>query len=290
MNIYPYFNSKDVAEYLEKIDFHLTAVEMARIIEYCDHINLEEKHEAFRLLIKEFPDAMITILGTSEKKEEEILLSTFLNDYIATENKLTQAFDVKEENCIYSCTASDIKNPPVDFLIDYTTWEGIQKEQKELIGVHPYVFLSKFNFVTKETTWLCFDKSEKIVSVENRSLRKFYSPLSFVHTERKIPLPFEKGDLVCDVGDASDPIVFLDAGIDTIFGYTLINGCFGKAECFTLPIELEYYREEPKGLDRVLKIASDFERGKIELSEFANQYHKILLEGYVEKEEKQQNP
>ena len=285
MNIYPYFNSKDVAEYLEKIDFRFTAVEMARIIEYCDHITLEEKHEAFQLLIKEFPDAMITIPRTSEKKEEEILLSSFLNEYIATENKLTHEFDVKEENCIYSCTASDIKNPPVDFLFHYTTWEDIQKEQKELIGGHPYVFLNKFNFVSKEKSLLCFDKNGKIVFVENvRFLRKFYSPLSFVHSERKFPLPFEKGDLVCDDGD---PFVFLDAGIDEVFGYDLDHGNLEKVERFTtLPIELEYYREEPKGLDRLLKIASDFEKGKMDLSEFANLYHKIRLEGYVEEVER----
>ena len=283
MNIYPYFNSKDMAEYLKKIGFCFTAVEMARIIEHCDHITLEEKHEAFRLLIKDFPDAMITIPQTSEKKEEEILLSSFLNDYIATENKLTHEFDEKEENCVYSCTASNIQHPPVDFLIDYTIWEDFQKEQKELIGRHPYVFLNKFNFITKEKSLLCFDKNGKIVSVENRFLRKFYSPLSFVHTERKFPLPFEKGDLVCD---DEDPFVFLDAGIDSIFGYSLIHGNLRKVELFLPSPKLEYYREEPKGLDRVLKIASDFEKGKISLAEFANLYHKIRLEGYAEEVER----
>ena len=285
MNIYSYFNSKDVAEYLEKIGFRFTALEMARIIEHCDHITLEEKHEAFRLLMEEMPDEVITIPETRENGEEETMLSTFLNEYIVVGNKLAREFDEKEENCLYSCNIKKNKAPPVDsFFCDYT-WEEFQKGRKEpLTEEYPYVHLSKFNRIKRETTRLCLDKNGNVLFVENiKALRKFYAALSFRKAERKFPLPFKKGDLVRGAWEESDPFVFLDAGIDSVKGYALLDEKFEKVEDFTIPIELEYHREELKGVNRVFGIASAFEKGEIGLAEFANQYHKIRLEGYVDK-------
>ena len=61
MNVYQYLNSKDVAEHLEKIGFQFTSLEAASVIENCNHINLAEKHDAFRRLTEEMPDEEITL-------------------------------------------------------------------------------------------------------------------------------------------------------------------------------------------------------------------------------------
>ena len=46
-------------------------------------------------------------------------------------------------------------------------------------------------------------------------------------------------------------------------------------------MDLEYYRGELNGKMRILTIISDFLGGKMELSRFANTYHRILTEEYA---------
>jgi hypothetical protein len=59
VNIYEFFNSKDIAEHCRKINHQFTAIEMAYIIWFSDYHSLREKHEAWQYLIDNYSDEQL---------------------------------------------------------------------------------------------------------------------------------------------------------------------------------------------------------------------------------------
>ena len=57
-------------------------------------------------------------------------------------------------------------------------------------------------------------------------------------------------------------------------------------ECMHHYLDLEYYREEPQGIRRILKAFSSFEKKKIGSDLFAIAYHTILEEEKRKRERK----
>ena len=100
MNVYQYLNSKDVAEHLEKIGFAFTSLEAARVIENCRHINLAEKHDAFRRLTEEMPDEEITLPGECGRETEKTTLHALLKEYISQRKKWCKALKRRKKGII----------------------------------------------------------------------------------------------------------------------------------------------------------------------------------------------
>ena len=71
------------------------------------------------------------------------------------------------------------------------------------------------------------------------------------------------------------------------------HGCFQNEdgsiyyECMHCYLDLEYYREEPKGIRRILKAVSSFEKGELGSDLFAIAYHTLMDEERVKREKKQ---
>lgn len=290
MNIYQYLNSKDVAEYLEKIGFTFTALEAARIIEICRHINLAEKHDAFRLLMEEMPDEEITLPAECGQEAKDTTLHTLLKEYISAEDELVQSFEKDEKGYLYEFQFTggfgEIKHT---FNHNYLTYRELKKEMKSIPrhleiceGIEEF-YIEKTNTETKDSTSLALDEKGTPMSVENLAIFcEPYTILRFESGNRAIPHPFKKGDLVCEYDEKERPFVFLDADGENVVGYSLEKGTLKKEKEYVLPLEVEYYRGEIKEEQKALQAASDFIKGKTDLAEFANSYHKAMLEGYAE--------
>ena len=69
MNIYSFFNSKDVAKHLKTIDYQFSSLECAYIIWQCKHTSVEEKHTAYKELIESMPDCKIEATEFSDSHE-----------------------------------------------------------------------------------------------------------------------------------------------------------------------------------------------------------------------------
>ena len=101
MNILNYLNSKDVKMYLEKLYYSFAPLDAAKIIENCEHINLNEKHEAFLELIAETEDTVVTVSEEYGCGVKEISLHTLLKNYIEAENDAVRNFYRIEKDFVY---------------------------------------------------------------------------------------------------------------------------------------------------------------------------------------------
>jgi hypothetical protein len=289
MNVYQYLNSKDVAEHLEKIGFQFTSLEAARVIENCRHVNLSEKHDAFRRLTEEMPDEEITLPAECGWAAEETTLHTLLEKYIVAEEKMVQSFEKEEKGVHYEFrSAGFMDGIKRTFHREKLTWLELKKEIKNIPqhleicqGIEEFI-IEKTSAVTKDSTCLVVNKNGEPMSIEN--LNFFYEPYTILRFEsgnRAIPHPFKKGDLVCGI-DNKTPFVFLEVKENTVAGYHLTNTGLKEQEIFLSYLDLEYCRKELKGREIALQAARDFIKGKIDLAEFAKLYHKAELEGYAE--------
>jgi len=289
MNVYQYLNSKDVAEHLEKIGFQFTSLEAARVIESCGHINLNEKHDAFRRLMEKMPDEEITLPAECGREEKRTTLHTLLKEYISAEEELLRSFEKDEKGYLYEFRyAGFMDGIEMVYHREYLTYRELKKEMKSIPrhleiceGIEEFI-IEKINTENKERTCLTLDKNGEPMSIEN--LDFFYEPytvLRFENGNRAIPHPFQEGDLVCAI-DNKTPFVFMEAKENTVAGYHLTNTGLKEQEIYLLPLELKYCRKELKGKEKALAAVSDFVKENIDLATFANLYHKAELEGYAE--------
>ena len=290
MNVYQYLNSKDVAEHLEKIGFQFTSLEAARVIENCNHINLKERHDAFRLLMEKMPDEEITLPAECGREEKRTTLHTLLEKYIVAEKELLRSFEKDEKGYLYEFRyAGFIDGIKRIFYREHLTYRELKKEMESLPrhleiceGIEEFI-IEKTNAETKDQTCLTLNEKGIPLHVENLDvLYKPYTVLRFESGNRVIPHPFQKGNLVCGI-DNKTPFVFLEVKKDTVTGYISTSKGLKKEELFLSHFELEYCRKELKGKEKTLAAVSDFVKENIDLAEFANLYHKAMLEGYAEK-------
>lgn len=73
----------------------------------------------------------------------------------------------------------------------------------------------------------------------------------------------------------------------TAYGYFQNEDGSIYHECMHHYLDLEYYREEPQGIRRILKAFSSFERGEFGSDLFAIAYHTIMEEERINREKKQ---
>ena len=85
MNVYRFINSKDIREHLESIKYPFGSLEAAWLIYQCRFASLEEKHAAWRELIRTVPDCAIEERPNTEAHDS---LHRFLAAYMERETKL----------------------------------------------------------------------------------------------------------------------------------------------------------------------------------------------------------
>ena len=93
MNIYKFFNSKDIATHCKNIGHKFTAIEMAYLVWRSNHHTLAQKIAAWEELICTVPD---------EELEDGCGLHHFLQSYITRLQQFVSEFQTDTEGCAYS--------------------------------------------------------------------------------------------------------------------------------------------------------------------------------------------
>lgn len=66
--ILSYVNSTDVSSYLSRIQYNFTSAEAAWLVAHCEHLTLEERHEAWKEIIASMPDCRLESIAYHSKE------------------------------------------------------------------------------------------------------------------------------------------------------------------------------------------------------------------------------
>lgn len=277
MNITQFINSKDERAYLEKLGYSFSPLDAAKIIESCDHIDLYEKQEAFLELIAETNDVTVTIPEEDlcSEKATETTLHTMLKSYIEDQKDALKYFKRIEEGCVYMTKITD---DPIPFICTDFKKELLRFLQSDSNGK---ICFTKKNLTTDSETSVGYDKCGRLLWVHD--LDRFVIPYNLLcldfNFSEAVPSPFEIGDLVIACGKYKvSPFVITKMDEECIRGYRLYNGRLIESEIYLTAADIEYYPEKDAP---ILKVVSDYIKGKSELHTFINMYHKSALEGYA---------
>lgn len=98
MDIIKFINSKDIAEHLQKIKYKFSPIEAMLLIHLSRNISLKEKHEAYKELIRLYPDCVV------EQRRSDIetqKLSSFLTELIKRQNNLIEKCQKEGDKAFY---------------------------------------------------------------------------------------------------------------------------------------------------------------------------------------------
>lgn len=314
MDILRFINSKDIREYLKTINYEFNSLEAAWLIYQCRNATIEEKHAAWRELIKTTPDCEIPKrMNTVPQKS----LHNFLNKYIEIENKILNVFFSDTKNDIYTLEyfdndnlrwiSPDIYYKTFDEIFDYYLYLSKEHDEnyvfnitKTQIGNHENIIVK---FSQKKEPILCVDNLYFISDEEffkyEEALKKVFSGLWF-----DFPTPFEKGDILCQYdflgneisGFCRGPFVMKGITPDDVRDWTRKDGDTSDMNAwgyFQDPdgtiyyevmhnyMDLEYYRGELTGKRRILKALSNFVKGEIDVELMCRAYHYLMCDEYT---------
>lgn len=302
MNIYSFFNSKDVAEYLKTIDYHFSSLECAYIIWQCKHASVEEKHAAYKELIAYMPDCKIEETEFSDSHES---LHKFLEAYMSAEKKLIERFYEDEMRAVY--TYDWYLNGTNDWLRDnlfrrydfYSSYEKCKASIKEY-STEDVVLLH----VSKK--WLDDELSEIVAHITPTGTLIQISE-SFMYDDEKeilenvfrclafdIPVPFKRGDILqlntglfpCNhyakyfVLDACKAAPNADDDAPNMLAYCYCTDENGKLinNHVSTYLNCEFLSTELPKDEKVLRILSDLIKRNADETELLNAYFDTLSE------------
>ena len=290
-DIYSYIPSRDIAAHCREIKHEFNSLEQAFIV-YLSNKTLADKHKAWQNIIETQPNME---LPEEFDRPGYDSLHQFLIDYMELEHQTIETLKVNEPNVAYSCGFDD--NSGHDEL--FATWESaldfIQKENED------------------EDEYILCQVSKRWFGKENRRLtvkidpdgevtafdvfwyevfecgsNEYYLASRISDIWVKIPAPFKKGDIVMGEAPAysvHEPFVLTsvsESGSDwsdmTAYGYWVNNDGGIYHECMHAYQNLEYYREELTGKNRILKAISSHIKGELRVDELMNAYDVILHE------------
>lgn len=209
MNIYDFFNSRDIAKHCRDIDHKFTALEMAYIISRSEYRTLEQKHQAWQYLIDHYHDEelpegkWLDDSGAPVRKERS--LHKFLQHYMEIERQCLADFPKMQNGYVYEYAimySGEIQYQSDDIL--YSNYEGCFAALREDMGTHTvgaritrrrlYVVPSE---VGLDEVSIHMNAALDVMSVDSMHLdddwaiKDGFSDMWF-----HIPTPFQRGDLV----------------------------------------------------------------------------------------------
>ncbi|MCD8208717.1 MAG: hypothetical protein LUD72_12325 [Bacteroidales bacterium] len=95
MDIYRFFNSKDIAEHLKSTDYEFTLPEAAYVIYQSKYATLDERIDAWQELIDTMPDCSFEIGDDREKIES---FHAFLREYSNLQKKMVNLFSDSKDS------------------------------------------------------------------------------------------------------------------------------------------------------------------------------------------------
>ena len=219
MDIYKYFASKDIADYLKSIEYELTAPEAAYVIHANQNLTLREKHEGYREVIMSYPNASMKERPWTPEIPD---FSEFLKEYMAIEKRAVDEFKDADDAEYFILPV--FNNRALDFEGPYSSYG---KAREEALLAMEDNDLDKIRIQKREADLepeLCYnevwlDKDGGMLSISDPTYK---SDESYQEEREKeilgafsgmwfsFPLPFKMGDIVCSVGKKDEPFVLTD--------------------------------------------------------------------------------
>lgn len=223
--ILSYINSKDVRNYLREIHYDFSPLQCAYLIYRCKSLTIKQKHDAWNSLISVTEDCP---LPKKRGWYEFESLHKMLHDYMEFENRCLSKFKVKEPNTVFSymsrccckmnCNSisdyewieSDMIFSDYQSCFDYIQEEAAEDNQnfrirKTYLDKPDSAYIqAEYNSYGEMVDWFMLPK-------HFMELSEYESTLwceSFDSMWFDIPIPFEKGDIVCDCVEKA-PFVLL---------------------------------------------------------------------------------
>ena len=331
MNIYDFFNSRDIAAHCRNIGYEFTAVEAAYLIWHSNHHALTEKHKAWMDLIDTMPDEPLEPKWSDEKK---YTLHEFLHTYMDLQNGYIRDFCTTREDYIYTYETmrrnDNDYSPDGIFFSSYETCVNALKANE--MDDDPYDEIVRAKIIrhkvysgcaahceAQEQEAIIYDKQLRPMELDpaekqEGEMKLLCSCYGFYEMWIAIPTPFRKGDIVTDVdtydgypkkhvpmileripywkknadnGDDSEAQVkrLLKLGVDWTDMQEGVyfqdwNGEIYWDHAFHY-LDLEYYRDELVGTERLLLAVSNAMQGKISVEELLRSHSIILMENYA---------
>lgn len=185
MDIYEFINSRDIRKYLKEINYSLSPLECVYIVWQNTNNTIEEKHKAYRWIVKKMPD--------------EIKLSDFISEYIAIENELIDNFN-DNRNSVYSYETGNRKNgafyPDKEMCISAMRQNrkiGNATVIKHLIATESSETGKNIKAIINENGECIFMYEESVLSGKKKKIFDSFKKMHF-----DIPLPFDEGALIIE--------------------------------------------------------------------------------------------
>ena len=315
MDIYSFIPSRDIAEHCRTIGHEFTPLEIAVII-YHSKKNLAERHKAWQEIINTMPDTKVIEWAESKRKQKLYdSLHQFLQDYMQIESKLVDAFKTAEPCTVYTYRSLYNKGHGYyDTPTPYSTFDGVIKAVKSDFEINKAnrdeQYYSEVRAYRIYKRW--YDKENKYISVmvtsdgailsdwenEDKTFEEadFDVLSAFDLISIYIPVPFNNGDIL--TYDRNKPFVLTDSEwnygkkhsaderqylaegsiMDSIHGYEMREDGHVFWDFNPATLDLEYYRGDLIGLNRILKAISKHMKGEISADLMMNAYNIILHE------------
>jgi hypothetical protein len=297
MNIYPFFQSPDVAEYCEKIGHTFDAAEMALIVAV-SHKPLFAEHAAWREIMAAYPD--MPVAGEGEVIPS---LQAYLRERIAWEEELVNAFYSVQDGFVYRphCWLAFDGRGENNLMYNGYSLEACPTAEKALEALAQERAAKKLRQASVKKEWHDekWDIWRALIEIgvdENGELATFpfhvhdsYQPTinnrhALEHYLRKkvlsrIPVPFAKGDIV-DMYDFNEPYVLAELPTEAdrvqLYSIARLANTLEYEESITELYYVRYYREKLRGQDRYLEYLSQhFKTGKYGLAELVNLFYLV---------------
>lgn len=294
MDIYEYFNSRDIAEHCKKLGHSFSGWDMALLISQSNHHTLQEKAQAWQEIIDTMPDEYDN--GDS--------LHQFLRDYIDRQQRFIADFQTNTGEFVYTYEKvyKDVQDQHSNESVLYTCYEVCVATAVAEVTRNPAIAslqIQKKKLYNTSTEWM--DRPSLYLTTNGEPVHMgdapfhpaqdfLTPPCDFDDPWIDLPIPLKRGDVVCwtdSFGHCGGPAV-----IDVITEKEADSGCWGtnlavyeldQHGCITINtdvnyLSLEYYHGELKGRACFFEALRRYLQRKIALDELLRIYSVTMLE------------
>lgn len=297
MNIYEYFNSKDVAEHCKALGYRFSSRELAYMIWQSNHHTLTQKIAAWETLLLTVPD---------EKLENGDSLHCFLERYITRLQQFIAEFQADAKECVYSYEKlyAHATDRYLDESVLYTNYNSclaaaVAEADEKVLSFRirkKEIHNQKADQMGDAMLYLTV-KGEPVdvtVAPYYGDVDLLVEPFGFYGWYVDIPTPFKPGDIVTGIdlhGYRSEPMV-----VDKLpdgYGEDYLDMCaqlweldrqqlsYNQYVCY---LSLEYYQGELAERKRFLFALHNYIQNRLPLSDLLRSYAVTFFDSLAEKQ------
>ena len=296
MDITDFINSRDIRDYHRKIGYRYNSVEAAWIVYWCRHATLAEKHAAWKWIIDTLPDVTLPDYSDYDYLDGKTV-HQILSEYIDLQNSYISEFKREYENCYFTYTRP---SKWINGVFTSFNHEGaFSSFHRCVLYALEHVDFTKTSYIvirlgkisSIESQWyngeIFINSQGEIIDVDpdytqEEKMNEFR--YFFERCCLDLPVPFKCGDIVCiedELQEYLKPIVLMDVFVHhesvpedlyvfsdhmrevdmCIAGYAVKDTRQCGVDLFWNYMDVEYYRDELKGNDHILKPLSDCLKG-----------------------------